>query len=279
MNLELILAASLATAFVAWYGCGPIPGRVPRGVLRATIIALLCSPGILIGHGFAVVPSLFALYVQPTPFTLGAMLAAWVLALGVVFGVPALRNQRNAWPPPAAEVFLAAHAPKFIFFGVIAALLMRALVYSDQRSALWMVTLQYGLFFAGAALNLALCYWATRATQARPFLTPVFFAVPVFAVSGAIVPFLWYGGGALGGLIAGGRQRIAAWIAVGVCGLLSVNSIFRAYMAANAPSHVTIEGGVTGNAAMAAVFAGVAIVAWLMLRRHARTESSATPRG
>lgn len=279
MNLALVLAASLATAFVAWYGFGPIPGRVPRGVLRATIIALLCSPGILIGHGFAVVPSLVALYAQPSIFTLGAMLAVWIITLGVVFGVPALRNHRNAWPPSAAEVVLAAHAPKFIFFGVIAALLMQALAYSDHRRALWTFALQYGLFFAGAVVNLALCYWATRAKQARPFLAPVFFAAPVFAVSGAIVPFLWYGGGALGGLIASGRQRVAAWIAVGVFGLLSANSIFRVYLAANAPSHVRIEGGVPGNAAMAAVFAGVGLVAWWMLRRQARAGSSATPPG
>lgn len=279
MNLELILAASLAAAFVAWYGCGPIAGRVPRGMLRATIIALLCSPGILMGHGFAVVPSLFALYVQPSPFTLGAMLGVWIIAFGVIFSVPALRNHRNAWPPPAAEVFLAAHAPKFVFLGVIAALLMRALVHSDQQHALWVITLQYGLFFAGAVVNLALCYWATRAKQARPFLTPVFLAAPVFVVSGAIVPILWYGGGALGGLIASGRERIAAWVAVGVCGLLSANSIFRAYLAANAPSHVRIEGGVTGNAAMAAVFAGVGLAAWWTLRRHARAGSSARPSG
>jgi len=279
MNLELILAASLATTFVAWYGCGPIPGRVPRGMLRATIIALLCSPGILIGHGFAVVPSLFALYAQPSIFTLGAMLVVWIIALGIIFGVPALRNHRNAWPPSNAEVFLTAHAPKFIFFGVLAALLMRALIFSDQRRAPWVVTLQYGLFFVGAVVNLALCYWATHAKQARPFLVPIFFAAPVFVVSGAIVPFLWYGGGALGGLIASGRQRIAAWVAVRVCGLLSANSVFRAYLAANAPSHVKIEGGVAGNAAMAAVFAGVAIVCWWMLRRHARAGSSATPSG
>lgn len=273
MNLELILAASLAAAFVAWYGCGPIAGPVPRGMLRATIIALLCSPGILIGHGFAVVPSLLALYLQPYPFTLAAMLAVWIIALGIILGVPALRRHRNAWPPSAADVFLTAHAAKFVFFGVVAAVLMRALVYSDHRRAPWMIALQYGLFFAGAAANLALCDWATRVKQARLILTPAFFAAPIFLVSGAVVPLLWYGGGVLGGLIASGRRRIAAWVAVGVFGLLSAYSISRAYMAANAPRHVRIEGGVEGNLAMAAVFACLAILAWWMLRRRARKET------
>ena len=279
MNPELILAASLAVAFVAWYGCGPIPGRVPRGMLRATIIALLCSPGVLIGHGFAVVPSLFALYAQPSLFTLGAMLVVWIIALGIIFGVPALRNHRNAWPPSTGDILLSAHAPKFVFFGIVAALLMRTLVYSDQWRAPWGVTLQYGLFFAGAVVNLTLCYWVTRAKQARPFLTPILFAAPVFAVSGATVLFLWYGGGALGGLIASGRQRVAAWVALGVFGLLSANSIFRTYLAATALPHVKIGGGVAGNAALAAVFAGVGLAAWWMLRRHARTGSSTTPSG
>ncbi len=50
MNLKLIFAASLIATFAAWYVCCLIPGRTPRGILRATFIALLCSPGIIIGH-------------------------------------------------------------------------------------------------------------------------------------------------------------------------------------------------------------------------------------
>lgn len=275
MNPELVLAASLVTTFVAWYGCGLIPGRVPRGILRATIIALLCSPGIIIGHGFGVVPSLVALQVQPSVFTFGAMLLVWIVALGVVFGVPALRNHRTAWPPSNEDIFLSAHAPKFLFFGVVVALLMQALLESDHRRDIWVETLQYGLFFLGAVLNLALCYWATRAKQARPFLAPIYFAAPVFVVAGPAVPFLWYGGG----VTASGRQPIAAWVALGVLALLSANAMFRTYLAATAPPHVTIGGGVAGNAAMAAVFAGVGIVAWWTLRRHARAGSSTTTSG
>ena len=140
MNLELIFAVSLVVAFFAWTVCGLIPGPVPRGILRATFIALFCSPGFIIGHGLAVVPSLFALYVQPSIFTLGPMLVVWFIALGIIFGVPALRNQRSAWPPAAEDIFLKAYAPKFVFFGVVAAVLMLALVYSDQRRALWVRT-------------------------------------------------------------------------------------------------------------------------------------------
>lgn len=270
--MELILAASLAAAFVAWYGCGLIPGSAPRGILRAAIVAFLCSPGIVIGHGIGVVPSLFALYAQPSIFTLGAMLVVWIVALGIVFGVPALRNHRSAWPPSAADIFLSAHAPKFVFFGIVAALLMRALIFSDARRALWVQALQYGLFFAGAVVNLALCYGATRVKQARPFVAPVYFAAPVFLVAGPTVPFLWYGGGALGGLAASGRSRAASRVALGVFGLLSANALFRAYLAANAPRHVKIEGGVEGSVAMAAVFAAVGLVAWWALRRLSKSK-------
>jgi len=99
MNLELIFAASLVATYLAWYVCSLIPGRIPRGILRAAIIALLCSPGIIVGHGFAVVPSLFALYAQPSVWTLCSMLLIWIIVLGIVFSVPTLRNQRSAWPP------------------------------------------------------------------------------------------------------------------------------------------------------------------------------------
>ena len=104
MNLKLIFAASLVATFVGWYVCSLAPGRTLRGILRATLIALLCSPGIIVGHGFAVVPSLFALYVQPSIFTLGPLLVVWVIALGIIFGVPPLRNHRSAWLPSAKDI-------------------------------------------------------------------------------------------------------------------------------------------------------------------------------
>jgi hypothetical protein len=66
MNLELIFAGSLVAAFMAWTVCRLIPNRMPRGILRATLIALMCSTGFIIGHGFAAAPSLFALYVPPS---------------------------------------------------------------------------------------------------------------------------------------------------------------------------------------------------------------------
>jgi hypothetical protein len=273
MGLKLIFAASLIVTFAAWYVCSRIPGRTPRVILRATFIALLCSPGIIVGHGFAVVPSLFALYVQPSIFTLGPMLVVLVIALGIIFGIPALRNHGSTWPPSANDIFLKAYALKFVFFGIVSTVLMLALIYTDQQRALWVVVLKYGLFFAGAVVNLTLCYWATHVKQARPFLTPFFFAAPPLLATAPTVPFMWYGGGAIGGLIGSGRQRIAAWLSLGVFALLSANSTFRIYLAATAPSHVTIGGGVAGNAVMAVVFAAVGFIACWTLRRHIRAES------
>ncbi len=279
MNLALIFAVSLVATFVTWYVCSLIPGRVPRGIVRATFIALLCSPGIFVGHGVAVVPSLFALYVQPSIFIFGPMLVVWIIALGIIFGIPALRNHRSTWPPSAEDIFLRAYAPKFVFFGVVAAVLMLALIYSDQRRALWVVALKYGLFFAGAVINLTLCYWATRTKQARPFLTPFFFSAATLFATAPTVAFMWYGAGAIGGLVGSGRQGVAAWVSLGVFALLFASAMFRVYLAATAPSHVVIGGGVTGNGAMAAMFAGLGIVAWWTLRRHAQAESSTTTSG
>ena len=275
MNLTFIYAASLTATFIAWYLCNIVPARIPRGILRATIIALLCSPGIIIGHGFGVAPTLFALYVQPSIFTLGSMLIVWIIALSVIFGVPALRNDRSEWPPSAASIFLRAHMIKFVFFGVIAATLMQAVVFSDQLREVWLVVLMYGLFFAGAIVNLVLCYWATRSRQANPMATPVLFAAPALWVASPTLALFWYGGGAIGGLIGDGRQRGAGWISLGIFSLLFANSAYRVYAAAVAPAHVTIGGGVAGNAAMAAVFIVLGLGSWLMLRRQNRAKASA----
>ena len=274
MSLKLIFAASLMATFVAWYVCSLIPGRTPRGIVRAAIIAFLCSPGILIGHGFAVVPTLFALYVQPSIFTLGSMLVVWIITLAVIFGVPALRNHRSAWPPTDEEIFLRGYAGILVFFGVVAAVLMLAVVFADQQRALWVVALKYGLFFGGAVVNLTLCYWAAGKKQANPFVTPLLFAAPTVLATAPTVAFLWYGGGAMGGLAGSGRQRIASRLSLGVFALLAANALHRTYLAAIAPSHVTIGGGVAGNATIAAVYAVIGIVAWWMLRRHTRAESS-----
>ena len=275
MSLTFIYAASLMATFVAWYFCNIVPARIPRGILRATIIALLCSPGILIGHGLGVAPTLFALYVQPSIFTFGSILIIWIIALGVIFGVPALRNDRSEWPPSAEDIFLRAHIVKFVFLGVVATTLMQAFIFADQRRDLWLVGLQYGLFFAGAIFNLTLCYWATRSKQANPLVTPVLFAAPALLVVAPTLALLWYGGGAIGGLVGDGRQRGACWISLGVFSLLFANSAYRVYAAAVAPAHVTIGGGVVGNALMAAVFVVLGIAPWLMLLPRNRPKASA----
>jgi hypothetical protein len=160
-----------------------------------------------------------------------------------------------------------------VFFGLIAAVLMLALIYADQQRAIWVIVLQYGLFFVGAMINLTLCRWATGAKQARPFVTPLAFAMPAFLVAPAVVPLIWYTGGAIGGLIGSRRASMAAWVALGVFAFLLTNALFRTYSAAIAAAHVVIQGGVVGNAAMAALYAVAGIVAWGFLRRHARAES------
>ncbi|MCK5363967.1 MAG: hypothetical protein KAR22_13410 [Gammaproteobacteria bacterium] len=275
MSLTLIFAASLVATFALWYVCSVIPGRIPRGVARATTIALLCSPGILVGHGFAVVPSLFALRVQPSIFTLASMLAVWIIALGVVFGVTALRNHRSPWPPSAEELFLTAYPAKFVFFGFIAAVVLRALIFANQQHAVWITVVKYGLFFGAAVVNMTLCQWATCRKQARPLVVPLAFAVPALLAASPTAPFVWYAGGAIGGLIGSGRRRIAAWVALSVFVYLLANALFRTYLAATAASHVVIQGGVSGNAAMAAVYAVAGIGAWWLLSRRGSRKAGA----
>ena len=165
MNLILLYAASLIVTFVAWYLCIMVPGHISRGILRATIIAFLCAPGILIGHGIGVAPTLFALYVQPPVFTLGSIFVFWIIALSIIFGVPALRNDRSEWPPTAEIVFLRAYSVKFVFFGVVAAILMQAMIFADPWDGWTAEAFKYSVFFASAICNFTLCYWASRLRQ------------------------------------------------------------------------------------------------------------------
>ena len=195
----LILAASLVAAFVLWYACSLVPGSIARGLARAAFIAVLCSPGLLVGHGIAVVPSLFALAVQPSIFTLGSMLLVWLIATGVILAVPGLRAHRSPWPPALEEVVLAAYPVKFAFFGLVAALLMLALLFADHHSTIWVLALQYGMLFTGAALNWMLCCVAVRRHRAAPVLTPLAFAAPALPAAAPIVFLVWYAGGLIGG--------------------------------------------------------------------------------
>ena len=79
---------------------------------------------------------------------------------------------------------------------------------------------------------------------------------------------LWFGGGAVGSLAARRRHRLAAQISAAMFLLFAANSLLRSYRAIDAPSHVTIGGGVAGNAAMAALFIVLAIVSWWALNRR-----------
>jgi len=267
MTPMLVLAVSLAAALLAWYACGPITHVGVRGIARAFFIALLCSPVLVIGHGFAVVPSLFGLAVQPSPYSIGPIILVWVIASGVILGVAGLRTHRNAWPPSLHELFLRAYRTKALLFGSIVAVVTIMLLYADDSRSPVIVTAQYGLVLGGSTANLFLCYWLRRRRNASLLVTPVFFAVPGVAAVAPVVPLIWYAGGVIGALIGSGRIKVAMWISSGLFAFLVVNSLMRTYSASIAPAHVTIQGGVAGNAALAAVFASLGFVTWGILSR------------
>ena len=117
-TLLLLYAASVVGAFIGWYACGPIKSTSVRGVARAGLIAFLCAPGVIVGHGIGVVPTLFALIAQP-PFALISIGITWLIALGLIFGIPALRTHQNRWPPSAQEFLIDGYIGKFLLFSPI----------------------------------------------------------------------------------------------------------------------------------------------------------------
>ena len=267
MSLLALYAASVIVAFIGWYAVGPINGTIIRSVARASLIAFLCAPGVLVGHGIGLSPTLFALYAQPSVFTLGSIGVVWLLALALIVGIPVLRLQKNRWPPSAQTIFIDGFVGKYVLFGLIYAMVLVVVLDADTGTSYTVLGIQYALFFAGAAINFSLSFHAVRAKSANPYLTPILFAVPVIFGAAPTVCLLWYGGGAAGALVAGRRHRLAAWISIAVFALLALNAVQRSVRAIDAPSHVTIEGGVAGNAAMAALFITLAIVSWWSLRR------------
>lgn len=267
MDLLLLYAASVVGAFLGWYACGPIKSTSVRCVIRAGLIAFLCAPGVLVGHGIGVTPTLFALTVQP-PFTLITIAIFWLIALALVFGIPALRTHQNRWPPSAQELFFDGYIFKFLLFGLIHGMLMVVVLYADDTYYYTMQVITYALFFAGAAINFVLCFRAVTSMNANPYLVPFLFATPVFFGTVPTVSLLWLAGGAVGSLVARRHHRFAAYVSAAVLLLLAANSLVRSYRAIDAPSHVTIQGGVVGNAAMAALFVVLAIVSWWALSRR-----------
>lgn len=262
-------AASLVAAVVLWHLCTLFPNRWVRAVFRAAFVAVLCAPGILIGHGVGVAPTVFVLAVQPTILTLGSILIVFVVTLGIILGVPALRRDSVQWPPSAEQIFIGFYGVKFVIFGLVAALLMLASMDYRLRGSLPTGVVRYGLFFAMTFVNLVICYWAARARQANPILTPLLFSAPALLVTSPVVGLMWYGGGAVGAMVGCGNLRTAARISFAVFGLLTVYSLVRVYLAYNAAPHVNIVGGVAGNAALAVAFAALAIAPWWLLRNRA----------
>ena len=268
MNLLLLYAASVVGAFIGWYACGPIKTTGVRCIARASLIAFLCAPGVLVGHGIGVAPTLFALTVQPPPFTLISIAIFWLIALGLIFGIPALRTHQNRWPPSVQEFFIDGYIFKFLLFGLLHGMLIVVVLYADDTYYYAMQVLGYALFLAGAAVNFVLCFRAVTSKNANPYLVPVLFAAPVFFGTAPTVSLLWFGGGIVGSFAARNHYRLAAQISVAVFLLLAANSLLRSYRAIDAPAHVTIGGGVAGNAAIAALFVVLAIVSWWALNRR-----------
>ncbi len=118
-HLVLLYAASLLVAYFVWHGCGQINNAPMRGMLRAALVALLCTPGIAVGHGIMPVPSLFGLFVQPL-FTLLPVAIGCLFALIITFTGNGKRNPATGWP--SLSLLLRYSPAKLVLFGVITAL-------------------------------------------------------------------------------------------------------------------------------------------------------------
>jgi hypothetical protein len=146
-------------------------------------------------------------------FTLISIAITWLIALGLIFGIPALRTHQNRWPPSVQEFFIDGYIFKFLLFGLIHSMLMVVVLYADETRYGVMQGIGYALFFTGAAINFVLRFRAVTLKNANPYLVPVLFAAPVFFGTAPTVSLLWFGGGAVGSLAA--RRRTGDCLLVG----------------------------------------------------------------
>ena len=261
MFFTVIILACLVSTFFGWYLLGAVRDERSRNSARALLVALLCSPGVLVGHGIGVAPGVYALFVQPGVFSIGPILVVWLIAMAVIFNTPALRAG-PAWPYTWHQIFVAGHPAKFLLYGVTAVVALNLLSYGGMSRWVWPVVAS-DLFMLGCALaNLLLCQRAEREKSAQVWTIPLWFALPALIVATPTLFAFWYAAGVTGSLWSDGRHATAARVATGALGVLAALYAWRIQLAATAASHVHIPGGVTGNLILSVVCVVAALLAW-----------------
>jgi len=247
-----LYAIGLAAAFLGWTVLGWIRSSVGRAVARSVFVALTATPTILAGHGVAVVPAWFLLFEESLhPFAWIPIGTTTVLGLILVLTIRPLREARTAWPLDVGAVLVRPAYPKALLLGVLAFLSFAAAY--QPISDHWQ--LQILCLLLGAGANFAFCHHAARRFQRTGAFLPLFFAGPIGVTSILVYSIAWYIAGFAGQLVASGKAQRALWLGAVTFGVLCVlvtEHTLQAFRARDL-SHVTIQGGVAGNASMAMV--------------------------
>lgn len=273
MLLFTPFAIGLALVLVGWVVLGLVRSDVVRALARSGWIALWGAPSVIAGHGVAFVPAYFFLLEEPLhPFGWIPIGVVWVLAAILTLSIGPLRRLRTERPLDLGRVLVHPAYPKLFLYGVEMLLLFGALF--EPISAHWPA--QFLFLFAGGVPCFLLCRRAARHGRTEMVL-PLAFAAPI-GVSGVFAyAILWYLAGLAGQLVATRRPERALWLGAGTFAVLSFVAVRRTFTAIEYrdASWVTIQGGVAGNAGIAAACVLLTVLCLLFVRTARRRRAAA----
>lgn len=267
-------AIGLALVLVGWIGLGLVRSEVARALVRSGWIALWGAPSVLAGHGVAFVPAYYLLIAEPLhPFGLIPIASVWVLLAVLTLAIGPLRRLRTERPFDLWRALVHPAYPKLFLYGVEMLLLFGALF--EPIADHWQA--QFAFLFAGGAPAYLFCRRAALSFGRKEMVLPLAFAAPI-AVSGVFAyAILWYLAGLAGQLVATRRPERALWLGAGTFAVLSLVSVRRTLVATEYRdvSHVTIQGGVAGNAGIAAGCVLATLLCLFLLRMARRGRAAA----
>lgn len=276
MLILKFFAITQLIAFIGWYGLAPVRAPKLRLLLRTILLSFLLAPGFVIGHGYAVVPGIVAIFSRGgIIFGLLPIIAVWIILFTTGLIVQKKRGTTYADQVPIKRSLVTPPAWKSLQYGLMALVLFAG--FSTHRAG--------GInIFTGMVGAFSISFYGRREEGGSPFTLPLIFVVPVLSAGFAIfhpsivipVSLLWLAAGVAGGLAGMGRRDLAfslgAVIAIGFT-VMGIDRIRAAIKYRDAP-HIHIEGGVPVAIAWVILFLSLTVIfsyfAWKALKNKGK---------
>jgi hypothetical protein len=267
-------AITQVIAFVGWYALAPLRSPKLRLLLRTLLLSLLLTPGIVIGHGYAVVPAVMVIFARGgLIFGLVPILVVW--GLFFLLGSLVQKKRGDVSTESLTKALVTPPGWKSFLYGVMALLLLAGFAAHSAGGI---------NVFTGMAASFLVTYFGGRSYRRSVYLLPLIFTIPLLAAGfsffnlSIVIPsaLLWLAAGVAGGLARKDRRDLAyalgASLAIAFT-IMGVDRIRAALRYRNVP-HIRIGGGVPMAVAWTVVFlalsVGLSLLAWKTYKKRRR---------